>query len=204
MEKRSFAENYERRILAEFRVHDEGGKFPALEGIAAPFGKLSEDLGGFRERIEPGAFSASIRGERRDVAALREHNPELLLGRQSAGTLEMRETAEGLHVRIYPPDTELGRSTVESVRRGDLKKMSFAFKTENDRWERVKGQDIRVLVDLDTFDVSAVAFPAYPDTVVAQRSLLAWRDSLSNEEEAKAALELEYEHRNRIIDMGAR
>lgn len=204
METRSFAEGYEQRAFAEFRVHEEDGQAPTLEGIAAPFGKLSEDLGGFRERIKPGSFRASIKGERRDVAAMREHNPELLLGRQSAGTLVMREKKEGLSVIITPPDTELGRSTVEAVRRGDLRSMSFGFVALDSKWERVGGEDVRVLGDVDLFDVSVVTFPAYPDTRVAQRSLLAWRDSLNEEEESKAALELEYEHRNRIIDMGAR
>ena len=194
-----FHSNYETRNFGSLQLETRAGEsLPVIKGIAAPFGELSEDLGGFRERIEPGAFSASIRGERRDVAAFREHNPELLLGRQSSGTLEMRETAEGLSVKIHPPNTELGRSTVESVRRRDLVKMSFSFKAVKDRWERSGGDDIRVLKDLDVFDVSVVAFPAYPDTSVAVRSLQSWsrnRDFRSTD--------LEYEERKRDIEMYA-
>jgi len=169
------------------------GGLPLIKGLASPFKKLSEDLGGFRERVFPGAFRASILGKRRDVAAMREHNPERLLGRQSSGTLKFRETREGLQVSISPPNTEFGRQTVEEIRRGDLHSMSIGFVAVGVSWAREGGQDIRELRDVDLFDVSVVAFPAYPDTAVAVRSLESWRGNKS--------VDLEYEYRKRIIDM---
>ncbi len=186
--------NYETRNFGRLQLEARAGKsLPAIKGIAAPFGKLSEDLGGFRERVFPGAFRASIRGERRDVAAMREHNPERLLGRQSSGTLKFRETREGLQVSISPPNTEFGRQTVEEIRRGDLHSMSIGFVAVNVSWAREGGQDIRELRDVDLFDVSVVAFPAYPDTAVAVRSLESWRGNKN--------ADLEYEYRKREIDM---
>ena len=172
-----------------------GGGLPLIKGLASPFEKLSEDLGGFRERVIPGAFRASINGERRDVAAMREHKPELLLGRQSSGTLKFRETHEGLEVSITPPNTEFGRQTVEEIRRGDLHSMSIGFVAVDVSWSREGGEDIRVLRDVDLFDVSVVAFPAYPDTSVAVRSLQSWSRS--------KGVDLDYEERKRDIEMYA-
>ena len=168
-------EQWESRMLATIHLETRAGKsIPVIKGQAAPFGSLSEDLGGFRERIEKGAFDKSVRGLRRDVAALREHNPELLLGRQSAGTLKMREDSNGLQIEIDPPNDEVGRSAVSSIRRGDLTSMSFGFVARDFQWLRENGQDVRVLKDVELFDVSVVTFPAFPDTSVAARSLRSW------------------------------
>ncbi|NIP32641.1 HK97 family phage prohead protease, partial [candidate division KSB1 bacterium] len=68
------------------------------------FNQLSHDLGGFREKIEKGAFHESLENPKHDVAALFNHDPNLILGRKSAKTLEMREDQKGLAVTIDPPD----------------------------------------------------------------------------------------------------
>lgn len=64
---------------------------------------------------------------------------------------------------------------MESVKRGDIRGMSFAFSTRSDRWtfakDGEKEPDLRELLDIDLREVSIVAFPAYPDTSVAVRSL---------------------------------
>ena len=154
------------------------GGLPIIKGQAAPFGSLSEERRGVRDRIEKGAYRASINGERRDVAALREHNPELLLGRQSAGTLRMKETSDGLQVEILPPYDRNGRSAVTSIERGDLRHMSCGYVVKDFELVREDGQDIRVLKDVELFDVSLVAFPAYQDTSVEIRSLEVWGRSV--------------------------
>ena len=154
------------------------GGLPIIKGQAAPFGSLSEERGGVRDRIRKGAFRASIKGERRDVAALREHNPELLLGRLSAGTLRMRENLAGLQVEILPPDDNTGRSAVKSIERGDLRHMSFGYVVKDFERVRENGNNIRELIDLEMFDVSIVAFPAFADTSVATRSLEVWSRSV--------------------------
>src|SRR5262245_37738871 len=84
------------------------GDRPLIVGHAAIFDALSEDLGGFRERIRPGAFKRSLEANA-DVRALVDHQPSLILGRSRAGTLRMREEANGLLVEIDPPSTTAGR-----------------------------------------------------------------------------------------------
>ena len=162
--------------VVEIEVRAEGAS-PMIRGHAAVFEKLSEDLGGFREKIAPGAFANSLAG---DVRALFNHDANLVLGRTTAGTLRLSEDKKGLAVEIDPPDTETARHIMESMRRGDVTQMSFGFRTIKDQWERgAAGKpDTRTLLDVELFDVSPVTFPAYPQTDVAVRSLSEWRASL--------------------------
>lgn len=160
----------ERRVLEGLTLERaEGKKMPTIRGYAAVFGALSVDLGGFRERIEPGAFAESIRDD--DIRALVDHDTGKLLGRKSAGTLQLSEDSKGLPVAITPPNTSAGRDVVESIERGDLTGMSFAFKTIDDSWQTIDGEQVRTLKKVQLREVSVVAFPAYPDTTVACRSL---------------------------------
>jgi len=155
---------------AELRVEqtDEG---PILTGYAAVFDSLSVDLGGFREKIQRGAFGRTLQ-EKPDVRALVNHDPSLVLGRTKSGTLDLAEDRKGLAVRIKPPDTQVGRDIVTSIERGDVSQMSFAFRAVGDAWDRGGGDSppIRTLTDVDLFDVSAVTYPAYPETIVQTRS----------------------------------
>lgn len=157
----------ERRAAIELRA--SGNK---IEGYAAVFGKLSSDLGGFIEKIEPGAFTRSLAGKG-DVVALYDHDPRNLLGRTSSGTLHLAEDSRGLEFSLDVPNTSLGRDVLELVGRGDVRGASFAFRTAKggDRWTKQDGKPLRILSDLDLFDVTITPQPAYPDTTIARRSL---------------------------------
>lgn len=157
----------------ETRAEGETG-LPRIAGYAAVFNSLSQDLGGFREIILPGAFRDSLE-QGADVVALFDHDPSKVLGRRSAKTLQTREDENGLRVLIDPPDTTVGRDVVESLKRGDLKQMSFGFRTVSDNFRMEKGEVIRELRKVDVFDVSIVTYPAYPDTSVGLRSLTSWQ-----------------------------
>jgi HK97 family phage prohead protease len=155
----------------ELRMAAAGSDSPGtLVGYAAVFGKLSEDLGGFREMIRPGAFDRSIKSAA-DVLALVNHDDDDVLGRSTAGTLRLATDEVGLRVEIDLPDTTAGRDTAVSVARRDLQGMSFAFYTLVDQWDFSGSTILRDLVDVDLVDVSVVARPAYTDTSVAVRSL---------------------------------
>jgi len=153
--------------IAELRVRaDDRG--PVIEGYAAVFNKLSEDLGGFREKIKPGAFRSAIK--RTDTVMLFNHDPNYPLGRVSAGTLTIKEDKKGLLVSAKPPKS--AERVIEAIERGDVTKMSFGFTTEKDEWQHKKNESIRTLVEVGQLpDVGPVVFPAYPDTTVAVRSL---------------------------------
>jgi HK97 family phage major capsid protein/HK97 family phage prohead protease len=158
----------ERRFFkaAEVRVSPSGG----IAGYAAVFNQLSEDLGGFRERILPGAFSRSLASA--DVRCLFNHNPEQILGRSKSGTLRLSEDRAGLYFDCDLPDTQLGRDLRTIIKRGDISECSFSFSAVGQNW--IDGQDgktIRELTDVDLFDVSPVTFAAYPQTSVSARQV---------------------------------
>ena len=151
---------------------------PSIVGHAAVFNTLSENLGGFRERIAPGAFTDSIQAD--DVRALFNHDPNFVLGRNKAGTLDMTEDDQGLAIRISPPDTTFARDLMVSMGRRDITQMSFGFTVMPDgqTWEEdADGMVIRTLKKVRLFDVSPVTYPAYPQTDVAVREMRAWLET---------------------------
>lgn len=136
-----------------------------------PFHCLSCDLGGFKERIMPRAFSTTITSNA-DVRALYDHQGSFLLGRTSNGTARIAENEKGLAVEIDIPDTSYGRDVKELVRRRDVRGLSFAFRVRENgqRFLKEGGLTIRELLDVDLKEVSVVGSPAYSDTTVALRS----------------------------------
>src|SRR5262249_16187460 len=139
--KRSHPMKREFRFNSTLELRQEAnGALPKIRGYAAVFNVLSEPLFGFRERILPGAFKGSLKN---DVRALVDHDPGKIIGRSKANTLTLREEKKGLYVEITPPDTSLGRDTVESIRRGDLDQMSFGFRTIEDSWKTEEGETVR-------------------------------------------------------------
>lgn len=164
--------NIERRFLpaAQFRV--AGEDTPKITGYAAVFNSLSENLGGFREIILPGAFAGSL-GE--DVRALWNHDANHVLGRTRAGTLSLMEDDTGLRVEITPPDSAADK--LESMRRGDVDQMSFGFWTLDDEWRMQDGEPLHILKSVRLFDVSVVTYPAYPETEASVRSMTAFLQS---------------------------
>ena len=163
----------------------EDGKVK-IAGYAAKFGKMSEDLGGFREKIAPGAFKRSLK--RSDPRALFNHDRNFVLGRKSAGTLKLTEDDTGLFIEIDPPDTQVARDLMVSIRRGDINQQSFGFTVAKDSWEGLdEGKTpTRTLEEVgQLFDVSPVTFPAYPDTQVALRSLNTAKSGVETDPEDK-------------------
>ena len=149
---------------AELRVAQMDDGTRAIEGYAAVFNQLSEDLGGFREKIAPGAFKKALKNS--DARMLYNHNDDYVLGRESNGTLKLKEDDKGLIVRATPP--KWAEWIMESIDRGDINKMSFGFWTEKDEWDHK--ENIRTLLEVaELVEVSPVTFPAYPSTSVALR-----------------------------------
>lgn len=167
--KKNTDQDIERRTfdLREVRVAGDDEE-PKIEGYAAVFNSLSEDLGGFYERIQPGAFKKTLMEA--DVRGLWNHDPNYVLGRTKSETLALREDELGLAFEIEPPATQWARDLLTSMRRGDIDQMSFSFRTIKDKWESVGDQIVRTLIEVKLFDVSPVTFPAYPQTSAQVRS----------------------------------
>src|SRR6185295_11760977 len=95
-----------------------------MVGYAAKYDKLSQDLGGFLEKLAPGCFNDVMED---DTRCLRNHDDDNLLGRTASGTLELILDKIGLMYACELPDTQVGRDTAEMIRRGDMSGSSFQF-----------------------------------------------------------------------------
>nr|DAX19263.1 MAG TPA: prohead serine protease [Caudoviricetes sp.] len=171
MEKKTNKKELRMLPLKEIRINESDGG-TCIEGHAAVFDSWSETLGGifpFKEKVRKGAFAESIGKD--DIRALFNHDPNYVLGRNRAGTLELVEDDVGLRVRITPPDTSWARDITTSIRRGDISQMSIGFVVEDDEWSSKDGIDTRELKKVRLFDVSPVTFPAYTATDVGVRAM---------------------------------
>ncbi len=150
----------------DLRVSDgeEGG----ITGYAAVFGKFSEDLGFFKEKIDEGAFTKTI--EENDIRALINHDPNLIIGRTKNKTLKLWEDERGLGFDVKLPDTTYANDLKESIRRKDITQNSFGFQTVRDNWSQDGKR--RTLIEVKLFDISPVTFPAYKQTSVKLRDQL--------------------------------
>lgn len=184
-----------RFFKVETRVSKKG-KRNIIEGHAAVFNELSEDLGGFREKINPGAFDDVLDN---DVRAFFNHDPNFLLARTSSGTLKLSTDKRGLKYSFDVPDTTAGRDLLVSMKRGDITQSSFAFQVETDSWNTTSKGEIRTIEKVSRlFDVSPVSIPAYPtanDLSIAQRSRMTYKDKTKMKQES------EYENCNDLLQL---
>lgn len=146
-------------------------------GYAAVFNSDSHDLGGFVERISPGAFRRSLEaaaaGET-NIYALWAHRDDSPLGSTGSGKLVLTEDGHGLAFQM--DTTRMTPAQLDALRDGDLR-MSFGFRVLEQQWrEDEAGRVERTLIDVDLFEVSFVISPAYPATEAALRSLENWRN----------------------------
>ena len=145
----------------EIRADGDGRTFT---GYAAVFNADSEPMGGFTERIAPGAFRRSLTSHGWDIKLLANHDAGRVLGSTRAKTLRLTEDDRGLYVEATLPDNTDGRDIAESIRRGDIDSMSFGFSAQpgGETWS--KDGAIRTLTDVKLYEVSIVAWPAYSST----------------------------------------
>ena len=149
-------------------------KQPKVEGYAATFGTVA-NIGSFQEVIQRGAFKRSL-ADGDEVVALVDHNPSMILGRRSAGTLTLEEDERGLKFSCVLPDTTVARDAYANLKAGNLKECSFGFfvdSEDGETWTRnADGSMLRTLVSVRLFDVSIVCFPAYDNTSASARNVV--------------------------------
>jgi HK97 family phage prohead protease len=153
-----------------------------LHGTALSYNVLSRDLGGFRERFLPGAFTRALADSKTDVRMLFNHSVNHVLGRQSNGTLTLMDTPNGLNFCCkLDPNQQAHRDLHSSIKRGDINSCSFAFKPDADgeAWDDAKDErgawfTRRTVKQASIYDCSVVTHAAYDapgaTTVVARSS----------------------------------
>ena len=144
-------------------VREENGEM-IIEGYAALYNSET-DLGVFRESISPGAFDDVLND---DVRALINHDPSLILGRSSAGTLELSTDEFGLKYRVKLGEQQYAKDLYSSIKRGDISQSSFAFTIKDQSWSEDRStRKVEKVAKL--LDVSPVTYPAYKSATVAAR-----------------------------------
>jgi HK97 family phage prohead protease len=153
-----------------------------LAGYAAVYNSHSQDLGGFVERVLPGAFRQSLASPD-NIRALLEHDPQRLLGRVGSRTLTLAEDTKGLFFELSLPDTSYARDLGALVERGDISGCSFGFRVpkDGDHWDMRSGQLTRDLLNIELHEITITSNPAYLDTSVAKRSMEEWQQGQASD-----------------------
>lgn len=153
----------------EIREDEHGNK--TILGYAVKWEKKSHVMGyyrKFREQFKQGAFADSLQKD--DQRFLWSHDVSKVLGRTKNNTLRLSEDSIGLRFELDLPDTTLGDDTFKSIKRGDVDGVSFGFQMINEEIEEPDDDlMLRTVTKAKLFEVSAVAFPAYPDSEVSAR-----------------------------------
>jgi HK97 family phage prohead protease len=186
-----------RTITIDDLEYREDEDKPIVSGYVTRFNKLSEEMWGFREQVAPGAFTKSL-GERK-VLSFWNHNSDIVLGNTENDTLKLEEDEKGLRFELTLPDTTAGKDARTLIKRGDVKGMSFGFRTVKDQWDESDPKRvIRTLLEVKLYEVSPTPMPAYPQSSVAARSMEDMKESY--EEYLKSKKE-DSELQRRFYDM---
>lgn len=190
----SDAERRYTSVPVEIRASDKN----TIGGYAAKFNRMSQNLGGFVERIDPGFFNKSRGDGWPGVVARYNHDDNMLLGTIGGGTLRLKIDDVGLE---YEVDLPQARADVyELVQRGDVRQSSFAFMAFEDDWSTTdQGFPLRTLISGRAVDVAPVNTPAYEDTSVSPRDLDRALASLARKFDADVAEVRELAQANDLV-----
>ncbi|RTL42757.1 MAG: HK97 family phage prohead protease [Candidatus Melainabacteria bacterium] len=168
LERRAFAQK------AEVRTNDAGIK--TVTGHAAVFNRTSLPIYGmFYEINEPGCFREALMKDSTIVQAVYAHNDATIpfavfRGGGKPGSMILREDEVGLYCEYEPLDSEMGRSLIKSIERGDTDGMSYSFIPLDEDWrEMYNGLPLRRILKADIFDTTATPNPAFPSTDISVR-----------------------------------
>ena len=146
----------------------EDGEDLIIEGYFAVYNSNYDIYEGMSESIAPGAFAETLGN---DIRALTNHDTSLVLGRNRAGTLELRDDSHGLwgRIKINPNDQD-ALNTYERVKRGDVNQCSIGFNILSEETDfREDGSIHWTITKIDLFEVSVCTFPAYEETNISAR-----------------------------------
>lgn len=188
-------------IDLEVRASEEGGKRTIAGAIKYNTESVEmRDWWGdtFVEEIATGAFDDSLK--ERDVVGLWSHDTGQVLGNTKSGTLRIENNKKDLRFELDIPDTSGGNDAWALIQRGDVDGVSFGMKVTKDKWssENRNGKKIykRSILNAELYEISPIAFPAYPANEVSCRSLDEFKEAEEkerSEELIKRILKLELE-----------
>ena len=156
-----------RSLQTQFRAAETDWE-KYIEGYFATFGGVYELWPGATESVDSHAFDGALAD---DIRALIDHETRLVLGRNKAGTLELKVDERGLwgKIKLNQSDTD-AMNLYSRVQRGDVDQCSFGFDIlEEDTEYRDDGSIHWTIKKVRMYEVSCVTFPAYEDTSISAR-----------------------------------
>ena len=201
-----------RSFTFEVRAEENEQHGTFITGTPIVFDQAT-DLGWFEEKIARGALDGT---DLKDVRFLIGHNTSMIPLARSRNnnensTMQLTVTDEGMDIRV-DLDTENNaeaRALYSAVKRGDMTGMSFMFGVDKDSWENIESDYPKRTVEhiSRVLEVSAVAFPAYPQTSIqvasegdALDSARASLESARKELEEQRAKQAEDERRTAALE----
>lgn len=149
------------------------------------------NLGEFDEVIDGGALDGA---DLKDVRFLVNHNTAMIPLARSRNnnensTMQMIVDGDGMNIRVNL-DTENNtdaRNLYSAIKRGDIDGMSFMFTVDSDTWEQLDSKHPTRHINKigKVFEVSAVTFPAYPETTISARAAETLESARATLESAK-------------------
>jgi hypothetical protein len=177
-----------------------------LEGHVAVFrsvARIADRNGDFEEEIHPGVFDRYL-GARGFPVMQFDHGKDSRVGSVPIGAYsDFEPDGKGYFVRARLFDNPVVEPVRQAIAGGAIRGMSWRMQvTKNgDRWTRNTGRpDKRDVLDADIPEAGPVVFPAYADTSVTVRSLIARLDP----DEARAILRELAEQAGLAIDLTGR
>lgn len=149
----------------------------AVWGYAVLWDSVTTIANEFLEQFARGSLTRSIRED--DIRMLLDHDSGRVIGRTASGSLRLREDALGLRYDVdVNLDTPDGQTLAGTVGRRDVSGISPSFVVRAESW--VDGGTrlpLRTITDARLIEISAVAWPAYPQTTAVMRSTTANNNS---------------------------
>lgn len=196
--KKTKNEIIERVRQTEVRA-DEGGNI--IDGRPIVFNQPTDIAGWFEETIEAGALDDT---DLSDVRFCKNHDTSNVYARskKGKGTMTLTPDDEGLLIsaEVDKENNPLAATLYSEISRGDIDGMSFMFTVAEDRWEELDSDyPKRFITKIGTvLEVSAVTFPAYPQTTIGARA----KDALENARgEAEAARALKKAEADKLLQL---
>ncbi len=132
----------------------------------------------FVEELAAGCFDESLKT--REVVGLWSHDVGRVLGNTKSGTLRLPSSGTQLSFELDLPNTQAGNDARESIQRGDVDGVSFGMRVNKDKWSKQEDIYKRTILDAELYEISPVAFAAYPANEVTCRSLAKYKADTAN------------------------
>lgn len=164
--------NIELRI-SSFSVDKADDNTMTVSGYVNKTEQLSHVLGNakkFREKVAKGTFAKAI-SYKNNISLLYEHDHTKTLADVKSGSLSLIEDEEGLFMSAKIVNTSWGKDCYELLKAGLIAGASFGFRVLKDKWEKVNGEYIRTLLDIELIECTITGNPAYPQSLISARGL---------------------------------